>query len=37
MPEGSKGEWDHYKLIVTVPGDEAFRPLDKSGCPLVTH
>ena len=24
-----------YKLIATVPGDEAFRPLDKGGCPLV--
>ncbi|MFL6810589.1 MAG: ABC transporter substrate-binding protein [Bradyrhizobium canariense] len=36
-PEDSKGEWDLYKLIATVPGDEAFRPLDKGGCPLVTH
>ncbi len=36
-PEESKGEWDLYKLIATVPGDEAFRPLDKGGCPLVTH
>src|SRR3981189_1316914 len=27
-PEESKGEWDLYKLIATVPGDEAFRPLD---------
>ncbi|WP_407181671.1 ABC transporter substrate-binding protein [Bradyrhizobium sp. STM 3562] len=34
-PEESKGEWDLYKLITTVPGDEAFRPLDKGGCPLV--
>jgi branched-chain amino acid transport system substrate-binding protein len=22
-------------LQATVPGDEAFRPLDKGGCPLV--
>jgi branched-chain amino acid transport system substrate-binding protein len=37
-PEESKGEWDLYKLIATVPGEEAFRPLDKGGCPLVkTH
>jgi branched-chain amino acid transport system substrate-binding protein len=37
-PEESKGEWDLYKLLATVPGDEAFRPLDKGGCPLVkTH
>jgi branched-chain amino acid transport system substrate-binding protein len=34
-PAESKGEWDLYKLIATVPGDEAFRPLDKGGCPLV--
>jgi branched-chain amino acid transport system substrate-binding protein len=34
-PEQSKGEWDLYNLIATVPGDEAFRPLDKGGCPLV--
>ena len=36
-PSESKNEWDLYKLIATVPGDEAFRPLDKGGCPLVTH
>jgi branched-chain amino acid transport system substrate-binding protein len=34
-PEESKGEWDLYKLLATVPGDEAFRPLSKGGCPLV--
>jgi branched-chain amino acid transport system substrate-binding protein len=34
-PEESKGEWDLYRLIATVPGDQAFRPLDKGGCPLV--
>jgi branched-chain amino acid transport system substrate-binding protein len=34
-PGESKGEWDLYKLLATVPGDEAFRPLDKGGCPLV--
>jgi branched-chain amino acid transport system substrate-binding protein len=34
-PEESKGEWDLYKLIATVRADQAFRPLDKGGCPLV--
>jgi branched-chain amino acid transport system substrate-binding protein len=34
-PEESKSEWDLYRLIATVPGDQAFRPLDKGGCPLV--
>jgi branched-chain amino acid transport system substrate-binding protein len=34
-PQQSKGEWDLYNLIATVPGDEAFRPLDRGGCPLA--
>lgn len=34
-PEESKGPWDYYKVLRTIPGDEAFRPLDKGGCPLV--
>jgi branched-chain amino acid transport system substrate-binding protein len=36
-PSESKGEWDLYKLIGTTPGDEAFRPLSESKCPLVKH
>ena len=32
-PAESKGEWDLYKLLATVPGDEAFRPLSEGGCP----
>ena len=34
-PDESKGEWDYYKLRATIPAEEAFRPLDKGGCPLV--
>jgi branched-chain amino acid transport system substrate-binding protein len=34
-PSESKGPWDYYKLIQTVPGDDAYRPLDAGGCPLV--
>ena len=34
-PEESKYPWDYYKLIQTVPGDQAYRPLDVGGCPLV--
>lgn len=34
-PAESKGEWDLYKLLATVPGDQAYRPLDQGGCPLV--
>jgi branched-chain amino acid transport system substrate-binding protein len=34
-PAESHGQFDYYKLIATIPGDKAFRPLDKGGCPLV--
>jgi branched-chain amino acid transport system substrate-binding protein len=35
-PDESKYPWDFYKLLRTIPGDEAFRPLSESDCPLVT-
>ena len=34
-PEQSKGRWDDYELIATIPATEAFRPLADGGCPLV--
>jgi branched-chain amino acid transport system substrate-binding protein len=34
-PGESKYPWDYYKLIATIPADEAFRPLAQSECPLV--
>jgi branched-chain amino acid transport system substrate-binding protein len=34
-PSDSKGPWDYYKLIGTTPGDQAFRPLSESACPLL--
>jgi len=34
-PAESKGPWDYYKLVATIPADKAFRPLDEGGCPLV--
>jgi branched-chain amino acid transport system substrate-binding protein len=34
-PEESKGEWDLVKMVATVPGNEAFRPLNEGDCPLV--
>ena len=33
-PEESKGEWDYFKLVATLPGEEAFGPMNKA-CPLV--
>jgi branched-chain amino acid transport system substrate-binding protein len=34
-PSESKGRWDDYKLLATIPGNEAFQPLEASRCPLV--
>lgn len=34
-PSESKGPWDYYKLIATIPADQAFTPLEKSSCPLL--
>lgn len=34
-PEESKGGWDLVKMVATVPGNDAFRPLNESGCPLA--
>lgn len=35
-PSESKGPWDYYKLLQTIPADKAFRPMDQGSCPLVT-
>jgi branched-chain amino acid transport system substrate-binding protein len=34
-PSESTGAWDYYKLIETIPGDEAFQPLTASRCSLI--
>ncbi len=34
-PAESKGPWDLMKIISVIPGDQAFRPLSESVCPLV--
>ena len=34
-PSESKGPWDYYKTLATIPADEAFRPLKDGGCSLV--
>jgi branched-chain amino acid transport system substrate-binding protein len=36
-PEESKGAWDYMKVVATIPGEEAFRPMSEGGCPLVTQ
>ncbi len=34
-PSESKGPWDYYKVLATVPGNKLFKPLSESDCPLV--
>ena len=34
-PSESKGQWDYYKFVATIPADQAFLPLSESKCPLV--
>ena len=34
-PEESKYSWDYYKILQTIPGDEAVRPLSETPCPLL--
>ena len=36
-PAESKREWDDYKLLSTISGKDAFRPLTESKCPMVPH
>jgi branched-chain amino acid transport system substrate-binding protein len=34
-PAESKGPWDYYKLVSTIPADQAFTPLAESKCALL--
>jgi branched-chain amino acid transport system substrate-binding protein len=34
-PKESKRPWDYYKIVDTIPGEKAFRPVSESKCPLV--
>ena len=34
-PSESKGEWDLYKVLETIPAEQAFRPMSEGGCPMV--
>lgn len=34
-PEASKGRWDYYEVLRTIPGDQAYQPLSESRCPMV--
>ena len=32
-PSESKGEWDLQKVVATIPGKDAFRPIPEGDCP----
>ena len=34
-PGESKGRYDYYKLVRTIPAEQAFRPIDKGDCPMI--
>lgn len=34
-PNESRGPWDYYTLLQTIPADQAFRPMNEGNCPLV--
>jgi branched-chain amino acid transport system substrate-binding protein len=34
-PPESTGPWDLVRIVKTIPGNQAFRPLSESECPLV--
>jgi branched-chain amino acid transport system substrate-binding protein len=34
-PGESSGPWDYYRLVQTIPGDEAFRPMAEGNCAMV--
>jgi branched-chain amino acid transport system substrate-binding protein len=36
-PDESSGPWDYYEILRTIPGDQAFLPLEESTCPAVNQ
>ena len=36
-PDESKAPWDYYKVLATIPGDQAYMKPEESGCTLVTQ
>jgi branched-chain amino acid transport system substrate-binding protein len=36
-PAESTRPWDYYKILSTIPGEQAFRPMSEGGCPLVAQ
>ena len=36
-PAQSKGRYDLYNVVATIPPDKAFRPIDEGGCPAAAR
>lgn len=36
-PEESEYDYDYYRLVDTIPAEEAFRPIDQGNCPLISE
>lgn len=34
-PEESKEPWDLFKILARIPGNDAYRPMSESACPLL--
>lgn len=36
-PQESSSSWDLLKVVATIPAEQAFRPLEEGGCPLISR
>ena len=36
-PAESTGDWDYMKVVATVPSEQAFRPMNEGGCPMLKN
>jgi branched-chain amino acid transport system substrate-binding protein len=34
-PQESRGAWDYYNIVATIPGKDLVWPLSQSQCPCV--
>jgi branched-chain amino acid transport system substrate-binding protein len=34
-PAESRGPWDYYEILSTLPADEAFRPIEQGNCAML--
>jgi branched-chain amino acid transport system substrate-binding protein len=35
QPSQSKGRWDYYDIVTTIPAAEAYQKPEESGCPFT--